>query len=151
MALYGEGRHAWHSGGLASPARAHAASIQHHYALLGHAARHEATDGRAEITAQRPHHRPASPVRFGDHGIVGNIDPFVVETDAVMAVPRFPIDIGNGRSIRERAAQALAGSKLVEPFISLGMAGDVGAPDRVTQPPYHNPNTPPQRRLPTPH
>src|SRR5260370_16504539 len=102
MALYGEARHARHSGGSASPAQAHAASIQHHYALLGHAARHEATDGRAEITAQRPHHRPASPVRFGDHGIVGNIDPFVVETDAVMAVPRFPIDIGNATSIPQR-------------------------------------------------
>src|SRR6266849_5032378 len=100
---------------------------------LGHAARHEATDGRAEITAQRPHHRPASPVRLGDHGIIRNIDPFVVEANAVMAVPRFPINIGKGSSIRERAAQALAGRKLVEPFIELGMAGVVRVPEMGTQ------------------
>jgi len=34
-----------------------------------------------------------APVRFGDHGIIGNVDPFVVDADAGVAALGFPIRV----------------------------------------------------------
>jgi len=39
-------------------------------------------------------HRPARAVRLGDNSIIGDVDPFVIETDAIMAFVGFPIDVG---------------------------------------------------------
>src|SRR5580704_10580165 len=68
------------------------------YHPLRHAARHEASDVDPQRTAQRayvdrPHHRPTSPVRFLDHGVVRNIPPLVFNPDPIMSVLGFPIDI----------------------------------------------------------
>src|ERR1700704_1758361 len=82
---------------------------------LGHAARHEATDRRAEITAQRPHHGSADAVWFGNHGIFRYVDPFAIKSYAVMAVLGFPIDIANRRPVGVRAARPLAGFEAVKP------------------------------------
>ena len=61
---------------------------------LHHAAGHEAADGGPERTLHWPNHRPARPVRLGDNSIIGDVDPFVIETDAIMAFVGFPIDVG---------------------------------------------------------
>ena len=58
-----------------------------------HAARHETANGNPERPLDRPDHRPANPVRLCNHGIIGNLDPFVIDADQVMTVLRFPIRI----------------------------------------------------------
>src|SRR6266566_3574787 len=83
------------------------------YRSLDHAARHEASDVDLHRTARRayidrPYHRPASPVRFLDHGVVGNVPPLVFDADAIMAVFRFPIDICQRCPISVGATRALA-------------------------------------------
>src|ERR1700738_4467783 len=65
----------------------------HRAANSGHAAWHEATDGRAEIAPQRPYHGSADPVRFGDHGFVGHIDPFAIEPHAIVSVAGLPTSL----------------------------------------------------------
>src|ERR1700692_604112 len=50
-----------------------------------HTARHEAANGGSESSLDRPDHRPARPVRLRNHGIVGDVDPFVVDADMVGA------------------------------------------------------------------
>jgi hypothetical protein len=42
-----------------------------------------------------PNHSSAGAVRLGDYGIVGNVDPSALETDAVMAILRLPINIAD--------------------------------------------------------
>src|SRR5258707_9315508 len=89
---------------------------------IGHAARHEAPDKGFALKPHRPHHCSAGAVRPGDHSVVGNVDPSALETDAVMAILRFPIDIADSRAVRERTAYAPAGCEPVEPFVEFGMA-----------------------------
>ncbi len=70
-------------------------TIQHwRRILLHHAAGHEAADRDPQRTLHWPNHRPARPVRLGDNSIIGDVDPFVIEMDAIMAVAGFPIDVG---------------------------------------------------------
>jgi hypothetical protein len=54
----------------------------------------KAADRGPERTLHWPNHRPARPVRLGDNSIIGDVDPFVIETDAIMAFVGFPIDVG---------------------------------------------------------
>ena len=59
------------------------------------------------------------------YGVVRNVDPLVVETDAVMAVFGFPVWIGDRKAIRERTAQSFPAREMIEPAIELGMVGVV--------------------------
>ena len=52
---------------------------------LGHAARHEAPDQDLTAVAQGPNHGAPRTVRFSDHGIVGNINPVVLQPNAIVA------------------------------------------------------------------
>jgi hypothetical protein len=74
---------------------------------LAHAARHEAPDFSMRMIGPAigrvgPNHSSAGAVRLGDYGIVGNVDPSALETDAVMAILRLPINIADNRAVRER-------------------------------------------------
>jgi hypothetical protein len=83
--------------------------------FLSHAARHEAPDWNLIVKPYRPNHRASRSVRFGDHGVVRNIDPIVVKADPVMAVFRFPIGVGDAFTIRHGAAESLAAGEMIEP------------------------------------
>ena len=74
---------------------------------LAHAAGHEAPN----FSTQRigpvkghvgPNHSSPRTVWLGDYGIVGNVDPSALETDAVMAILRLPINIADSNAVRER-------------------------------------------------
>jgi hypothetical protein len=69
---------------------------------LAHAAGHEAPDKDLAVKPQRPNHRPSYPVRFGDHGVVGNVDPDILEADSIVAALWFPIDVTDSKAVRER-------------------------------------------------
>ena len=74
---------------------------------LAHAARHEAPDFSIRMIGPAigrvgPNHSSAGAVRLGDHGIVGNIDPVILKADSIVAVLRFPINIADGKAVRER-------------------------------------------------
>ncbi len=69
---------------------------------LAHAARHEAPDEDFAVKPHRPHHRSPRPVRFGNQGVVGNIDPFILKANPIVAVLRFPINIADSKAVRER-------------------------------------------------
>ncbi len=71
---------------------------------LAHAARHEAPDQELAVKPHRPDHRASRPVRFGDQGVVGNIDPFILKADSIVAALRFPINIADSKAVRERTA-----------------------------------------------
>jgi len=47
-------------------------------------------------------HTIVLPARFGDQGLVGNIDPVIPETDSIVAALRFPINITDSKAVRER-------------------------------------------------
>jgi hypothetical protein len=56
------------------------------------------------------------PARFGcNHGIIRNVDPFIVYAYAVMAAPGFPIRVRQSKTIRIRTARSLAGPEAVKP------------------------------------
>jgi hypothetical protein len=82
---------------------------------LGHAARHEAPDRDFTVKPHRPNHRASCPVRFGDQGVVGNIDPVVLEADSIVAVLGLPIRICDAFAIRHRAAKSFAAREPIEP------------------------------------
>jgi hypothetical protein len=58
------------------------------------------------VKPQRPHHRPSRPVWLGDQGVAGNIDPFILKADSIVAVLRFPINIADSKAVRERTPRA---------------------------------------------
>ena len=58
---------------------------QHGAMSLGHAARHEAPDQDLTVVSDGPDHCAPCAVRFGDHRIVGNIDPVVLQPDPIMS------------------------------------------------------------------
>ena len=62
-----------------------------------------------------------APDRFGDHGIIGNVDPLVVDADAVMAVFQFPIRIRTSKTVSVRTTQSLAGPEAVKPWLEWGL------------------------------
>jgi len=80
-----------------------------------------------------PNHSSAGAVRLGDHGGIGNIDPSALETDAVMAILRLPINVADGKTVHERTTKPLAGRKPVEPFVQFGTAGVMGKRGRAEQ------------------
>src|ERR1700720_837435 len=80
-----------------------------------HAARHEAANGGSERSLDGPDHRPARPVRLCNHGIIRDVDPFIVYAYAVMATLGFPIRVQNSETIRIRTAWSLAGPEAVKP------------------------------------
>jgi len=72
---------------------------------LAHAAGYEAPNystRRICPSCIGPNHCSARTVRLGDYGIVGNVDPSALETDAVMAILRLPINIADNKAVRER-------------------------------------------------
>jgi hypothetical protein len=71
--------------------------------ILSHAARHEAPDRDFAVNQQRPNHRASRSVRFGDQGLVGNIDPNILEADSVVAVFRFPIGVRDASAIEQQS------------------------------------------------
>ena len=83
--------------------------------FLSHTARHEATNRDLIVKPYRPYHRASGPVRFGDHGVVGNIDPIILKADSIMAVFGFPIGVCDAFTIRHRAAESFAARELIEP------------------------------------
>src|SRR6202035_3786313 len=83
--------------------------------VLGHAARHETADRDLIVEPHRPNHRAPRAVRFGDDGVVGNVDPVILEADPVMAVLGFPIRARDAFTIRHRAAHSLAAGEMIEP------------------------------------
>src|ERR1700756_2263306 len=78
-------------------------------------------------------HSSAGAVRLSDHGGIGNIDPSALETDAVMAILRFPINVADGKTVHERTTKPLAGCKPVEPFVQFRTAGVMGERGRAKQ------------------
>ena len=74
---------------------------------LAHAAGHEAPNfstrriGPAKCRVG-PNHSSACSVWLGDYGIVGNVDPSALKTDAVMAILRLPINVADNKAVRER-------------------------------------------------
>ncbi len=83
---------------------------------LSHAARHEAPDRDLTVKQQRPNHRASRSVRFGDQGVVGNIDPIILKADPITAVFRFPIGVCDALTIRDRAAESSAALQIIEPL-----------------------------------
>jgi hypothetical protein len=74
---------------------------------LTHAAGHEAPNFRTRRIGPAnghvgPNHSSASAVWLGDYGIVGDINPSALETDAVVAILRLPINITDNKAVRER-------------------------------------------------
>jgi hypothetical protein len=69
---------------------------------------------RVSVQPNRPDHRHLGSIGLGDNGIVGNIDPFVIDPNAIMAVMRFPVDIRNRHTIRVRTAAALFAGQLLK-------------------------------------
>ena len=57
---------------------------------LAHATRHEAVDDHFAVEPQRPDHRSARPVRFGDQGVSGNIDPVIPQGELDSGRPSIP-------------------------------------------------------------
>src|SRR6476620_2961296 len=84
---------------------------------LTHAPWHEAPDRDFAVKPQRPNHRASHPVRFGDQGVVRNIDPVILKADSIVAALRFPINIADSKAVRERTTQPLAGFECVEPSV----------------------------------
>src|ERR1700730_1040655 len=84
---------------------------------LRHAAGHEAADRSLTIYKPRPDHRSAVAVRLGDHGVVGNEDLPVVETNAVMGALGIPVRIGDRIAVRERTAHPFPAREMIEPAI----------------------------------
>jgi hypothetical protein len=82
-----------------------------------HAARHEAANGDPERSLDGPDHRPARAVRLCNHGIIRDVDPFIVHAYAVMAAFGFPIRVRQSKAIRIRTARSLAGSEAVKPWL----------------------------------
>src|SRR6202035_3469428 len=80
-----------------------------------HTARHEAANGGSERSLDGPDHRPARPVRLRNHGVIRDVDPFIVDAYAVMAALGFPIRIRQSETIRIRTARPLAGPDPVKP------------------------------------
>src|SRR3984893_16043820 len=80
-----------------------------------HAARHEAANGGSERSLDGPNHRPARPIRLRNHGIIRDVDPFIVDAYAVMAAFGFPIRIRKSETIRIRTARSLARPEAVKP------------------------------------
>src|ERR1700688_4059652 len=70
-----------------------------------------------------PNHSSAGAVRRGDYGIVGNVDPSALETDAVIAILRLPINIADNRAAREQAQKPFAGWGFVDHLFSSGRLG----------------------------
>src|SRR3984957_7077490 len=82
-----------------------------------HIARHEAANGDSERSLDGPDHRPTRPVRLCNHGIIRDVDPFIVYAYAVMATLGFPIRVRNNEAIRIRTAWSLAGPEAVKPWL----------------------------------
>ena len=61
--------------------------------ISGHAARHEAANMWVSVQLNRPDHRHPGSIGFCHNGIFGNIDPFIIDPNAIMAVMRFPVDV----------------------------------------------------------
>src|ERR1700732_2616868 len=80
-----------------------------------HAARHEAANGDSERSLDGPDHRPARPVQLCNHGIIRDVDPFIVYAYAVMAALGFPIRVRKSETIRIRTARSLARPEAVKP------------------------------------
>jgi hypothetical protein len=53
---------------------------------LSHATRHKAADRDLVVNPHRPDHRASCTVRFGDHRVVGDIDPVVLKPNPIVAV-----------------------------------------------------------------
>jgi hypothetical protein len=52
---------------------------------------------RIEMSStHRPYHRAPRPIRFGDHGVVGNIDTAILKANPIMAALRFPVGVCGG-------------------------------------------------------
>src|ERR1700730_7614234 len=82
-----------------------------------HTARHEAANGGSERSLDGPDHRPARPVRLCNHCIIRDVDPFIVDAYAVMAVLGFPIRVRKSETIRIRTARSLARPEAVKPWL----------------------------------
>ena len=82
-----------------------------------HTARHEAANGGSERSLGGPDHRPTRPVRLCSHGIIRDVDPFIVYAYAVVATLGFPIRVQNSETICIRTAWSLAGSEAVKPWL----------------------------------
>jgi hypothetical protein len=73
------------------------------------------------VTHHRPHHRLAETIRLGDHRVIGNVDPFSIDANAVVNF-RFcdighdiPIRVLNNDAISKAAAKASTARETVEP------------------------------------
>src|SRR6266536_2171397 len=87
---------------------------------LRHAAGQETANRKPERAFDWPDHGPAGAIGLGDHGIVGDLDPFALEPHAVVPLLRFPIDVGDDRAVGDGAAWPLAASEAVEPGLEGG-------------------------------
>src|SRR5262249_38358352 len=67
---------------------------------LSHASRYETPDRDLIAKPRRPNHCASCAVRFGDHGIIRNIDPVVLKAYPVMAVFCFPVRVRDGFAVR---------------------------------------------------
>src|SRR5262245_10344370 len=85
--------------------------------LSRHAAGQEAADRNPDRAPHWPYHGPAGAIWFSDHGIVGDVDPLAPEPYAVVAVLRFPIDIGDDRAVGVGAAWPPPAFEAVEPWL----------------------------------
>jgi hypothetical protein len=81
-----------------------------------HTVWHQAANGISERSLDGPDHRPARPVRLCNHGIIREVDRFIVYAYAVMATLGFPIRVQNSETIRIRTAPSLAGPEAVKPW-----------------------------------
>ena len=57
------------------------------------------------------------PTRFGNHGIIGNVDPLLIDADAVMAVLGFSVRIRKCKTIGISTARPLTGPEAVKPWL----------------------------------
>ena len=80
----------------------------------------------------RPDDRWTEFIGLCDHGIVRNDDPLAVKAHPIFAVLRIPINILNAEPIRERTAQAVSTSKMIEPCMQrcVGVAAIVACLNR---------------------
>src|SRR5713226_8178600 len=84
---------------------------------LGHAPRHEAENLRVPVQPGRPNHCPPCTIWLCYNGILGDVDPFAIDLNAIVTVMLFPIEVRERPTIGVRTTSALFAGQLFKPFV----------------------------------
>src|SRR6266478_3348155 len=84
---------------------------------LGHAPRHEAENLRVPVQPRRPNHCPPRTIWLCYNGILGNVDQFPIDPNAIVTVLRFPTWDRERPTLAVRTTSALFAGQLFKPFV----------------------------------